>query len=59
MHILGGVFFLCIQGIRKKRIDEMSMLWEWIRGARVGGEKWETLDQAVALIQRAYQVGYV
>jgi acyl CoA:acetate/3-ketoacid CoA transferase alpha subunit len=39
--------------------DEMSMLWEWISGARAVGEKWERVDQAIAFIQKADQVGYV
>jgi hypothetical protein len=39
--------------------DEMPMLWEWIRGARAVGEKWERVNQAMAFIQKADQVGYV
>jgi hypothetical protein len=39
--------------------DEMPVLWEWIRGARAVGEKWEIVDQAMAFIQKADQVGYV
>jgi hypothetical protein len=39
--------------------DEMPVLWEWIRGARAVGEEWEIVDQAIAFIQRADQVGYV
>jgi len=37
----------------------MSMLWERIRGDRAVGEEWERVDQALAFIQRADQVGYV
>jgi hypothetical protein len=39
--------------------DEMPVPWEWIRGARAVDEKWERVDQAMAFIQRADQVGYV
>jgi len=39
--------------------DEMSMLWEWIRRVRAVDENWERVDQAVAFIQTASQVGYV
>jgi len=35
------------------------MLWEWIRGTRAVGEKWESVDQTMTFIQRADQVGYV
>ena len=45
--------------MREKMGDEMSMLWEWIRRARVGGEKWERVKQVVAFIQTADQVGYI
>jgi hypothetical protein len=45
------------QGIREKREDEMPVLWEWIRGTRGVGEKWEKVDQAMAFIQRADEVG--
>ena len=37
----------------------MPMLWQWIRRARVVGEKWKSMDPAVAFVQRADQVGYV
>ena len=39
--------------------DVMPGLWEWIGVARTGGEKWERVDQAMAFIQRADQVGCV
>ena len=57
MHKLRGAYFLCLQGFREKREDEMSMIWERIRGARAVGEKWERVAQAMAFIQRADQVG--
>jgi hypothetical protein len=59
VHKLGSAFFLYLQSISEKRYGEMPMLWQWIRRARVVGEKWKRLDQAVAFIQRADQVGYV
>jgi hypothetical protein len=37
VHKLGGAFFLCPQGIRENRENEMPMLWEWIKGARAVG----------------------
>ena len=37
----------------------MPMLWQWIRRARFVGEKWKSMEPAVAFIQRADQVGYV
>ena len=37
----------------------MPKLWERIRGDRAVGEKWERVDQAMALIQRVDQVGCV
>ena len=37
----------------------MPTLWEWIGRARVLVKKWETLDQAMAFIQRAGKSGYV
>jgi hypothetical protein len=51
------VSFLCLQSIRENREDEMPVLWERIRRARVVGEKWERVDQAKAFIQKADQVG--
>jgi hypothetical protein len=39
--MLRGAFFFFRQGIKEKREDEMSILWEWIRATRVFGEKWE------------------
>jgi hypothetical protein len=59
VHKLGSSFFFCLQGISEKRYGEMPMLWQWIRRASVVGEKWKSVDQAVAFIQRADQVGYV
>ena len=35
------------------------MLYEWSSGARDVDEKWERVDQVMAFIQRADQVGYV
>jgi hypothetical protein len=43
----------------ENREDKMPMLCEWIRGAKAVGEKRERVDQEVAFIQRADQVGYV
>jgi len=38
--------------------DEIPMLWEWTSGARPVDENLERLGQAMAIIQRADQVGY-
>jgi len=38
--------------------DKCPVLWEWIRGARALGQKWETVDQAMAFIERAGKFGY-
>jgi hypothetical protein len=59
VHKLGGAYFLCLQGIREKREDAISTLWEWIRGARAVVQKLERVDQAIAFIRRADQVGYI
>jgi hypothetical protein len=59
VHKLGGTFFLSLQGISEKREDGMPMLWEWTRRSRDVDEKWKKMDQAMAFIQRADQVGYV
>jgi hypothetical protein len=54
-----GAFFLCLQGRREKREDELLMLWKWNRGARVVGEIWERVDLTLAITHIADQVGYV
>ena len=59
LHSLGGAYFLSLQDIRENREDKKPMLWEWIRGAKVFGQKWETEDQAAAFIQRTGKFGYV